>query len=82
MVGQGDAEGFAGGLEAAGELDVLAAGGGIAAGMVVEGQGRGGAVAQGLAEELAGADKRGGGRALAEDALGQELACFTLFTIV
>ena len=74
MVGQGHAQGLAGGLEAAGELGVLAAGGGVAAGMVVVGEGRGGAIAQGLAEELPRADQRRGGRALAEDALGQQVA--------
>lgn len=44
MVGEGDAQGLAGGLEAAGELDVLPARAWVAAGMVMVGQGSGGAI--------------------------------------
>jgi len=73
VIHQGHAEGLSGLPEAPGEPQVFDAGGGVARRVVVPGHGAHGPEAQGLPEEFPGGDEGGGGRALAEDPLGQEL---------
>src|SRR3989338_5122836 len=75
VVEQFDANRFAGGLEAAGGLDVFAGRDEVRAGMIVGDDDGGGAVGQGVGEEFTGVDLDFVGEADRNDAGGDDFVC-------